>query len=316
MSSRGGQGDDLSLEPERVRDQLDRILSSAEFQVPERSRRFLAYVVDEALAGRSEKLKAYTIAQAVFGRDASFDAQNDPVVRIETGRIRRALERYYLVVGRSDPIHITIPKGGYVPSFTASHSEIASGRHSPGKDVGVQETPVAQQKRPLAYRDFILPVGVLLVIAAMGMLVLMRPLQELVASLNPSSGTPLPAGDEMRPQIVVEPLVGIGRDNGDAGIAKSLTDGVIVELTKVKSIAVRTPGPKALIAAPNQPSLSIQGSVGTEDKRLHVQIRLVDRADGAVVWTGAYDRNLDEGSILDVQDEIARLIADAISRRQ
>ena len=31
--------------------------------------------------------------------------------------MRRALERYYLTAGKSDPILITIPKGGYVPQF-------------------------------------------------------------------------------------------------------------------------------------------------------------------------------------------------------
>jgi adenylate cyclase len=40
-------------------------------------------------------------------------------VRIEAGRLRRALERYYLVAGQSDPIRIDIPKGSYVPVFAS-----------------------------------------------------------------------------------------------------------------------------------------------------------------------------------------------------
>ncbi|MGO7917282.1 hypothetical protein ACC702_38380, partial [Rhizobium ruizarguesonis] len=44
----------------------------------------------------------------------------DPVVRIEAGRLRRSLERYYLVAGQQDPVRIDIPKGGYVPTFTWS----------------------------------------------------------------------------------------------------------------------------------------------------------------------------------------------------
>ena len=32
------------------------------------------------------------------------------MVRIEAGRLRRALERYYLVAGQSDPIRIDILK--------------------------------------------------------------------------------------------------------------------------------------------------------------------------------------------------------------
>jgi tetratricopeptide (TPR) repeat protein len=48
----------------------------------------------------------------------SFDPQSDPIVRIEAGRVRRALERYYLTAGSSDPVVIRIPKGSYVPSFS------------------------------------------------------------------------------------------------------------------------------------------------------------------------------------------------------
>ncbi len=125
-----GQAGQARQEPENVRLQLDRILASPEFLAPERGRRFLQYIVEETLDGRGEQLKASTIAQAVFGRDASFDAQNDPVVRIEAGRIRRALERYYLVCGHSDLIEITIPKGGYAPHFSSgedgSNAEIAA----------------------------------------------------------------------------------------------------------------------------------------------------------------------------------------------
>ena len=49
--------------------------------------------------------------------DAGFDAQNDPVVRLEAGRLRRALERYYQGAGRDDPVEIAIPKGSYQPLF-------------------------------------------------------------------------------------------------------------------------------------------------------------------------------------------------------
>ena len=89
---------------------------------------FCAIVVEQTLAGHADRLKGYTIATAVFERDASFDAQADPVVRTEAGRLRRALERYYLVAGQADPVLIEVPKGGYVPIFTrraALRAEVA-----------------------------------------------------------------------------------------------------------------------------------------------------------------------------------------------
>jgi adenylate cyclase len=74
-------------------------------------------VVDEALAGRASQLKGYTIALAVYGRKEGFDPQVDPIVRVEAGRLRRALEHYYLTAGKNDPVRIEIPKGSYVPTF-------------------------------------------------------------------------------------------------------------------------------------------------------------------------------------------------------
>jgi adenylate cyclase len=41
----------------------------------------------------------------------------DPIVRVEAGRLRRALEHYYLTAGKNDPVRIKIPKGSYVPTF-------------------------------------------------------------------------------------------------------------------------------------------------------------------------------------------------------
>ena len=102
---------------DQVRKQLDRILASQAFDARPRNRAFLSYVVNETLAGREDRIKGYTIAQEVFQRDADFDPQQDPVVRIEAGNLRRSLERYYLTAGTGDPVVIDIPKGGYVPRF-------------------------------------------------------------------------------------------------------------------------------------------------------------------------------------------------------
>ncbi|MGD8727681.1 MAG: hypothetical protein PVH40_08550, partial [Gemmatimonadales bacterium] len=114
--------------PEDVRMQLERILGHRDFEATERMRDFLRYVVEEKLAGRAHRLKGYTIAVEVFGRGKNFDANLDPIVRIQAGRLRRSLERYYLVAGGSDPIRIDIPKGGYVPTFTAQLPPAPSAR--------------------------------------------------------------------------------------------------------------------------------------------------------------------------------------------
>lgn len=63
----------------------------------------------------------YTVGVKAFDRPADFDPQTDPIVRIQAGRLRRALHDYYSDNGTSDPIYIDLPKGGYVPTF--QHNE-------------------------------------------------------------------------------------------------------------------------------------------------------------------------------------------------
>lgn len=108
------------LSEQAIRSHLDHILAHEEFLATDKMQDFLRFVVEEALAGRSRQLKGFTIATEVYGRNTDFDAAHDPVVRIQAGRLRRAIERYYLVGGVHDPIRIDIPKGTYVPVFTAN----------------------------------------------------------------------------------------------------------------------------------------------------------------------------------------------------
>jgi adenylate cyclase len=102
----------------RVKDQLNRILSSKAFDQSPKMKQLLSFVVEQTLAGNGDRLKQFTIATEVFDRDADFDHQADPIVRIQAGRVRRTLETYYLTEGVNDPLVLSIPKGRYSPIFT------------------------------------------------------------------------------------------------------------------------------------------------------------------------------------------------------
>lgn len=126
-----------NLRDEDVRGELERILSSPEFETSERNRRFLRHVVEETLGGRADRIKAYSVATRVFGRGDDFDPVLDSIVRIEAARLRRALEHYYLKHGEPTALRISIPKGTYVPEFAAggqrgdaapSGADVANGR--------------------------------------------------------------------------------------------------------------------------------------------------------------------------------------------
>jgi adenylate cyclase len=120
---------------EAVRRELDRVFASADFDATRRSREFLRFVVEEALANRGGDISQAAIAIQVFGRRNDFDGGIDPIVRIQAGRLRRSLERYYLLDGRRDPVRIDLPKGGYDPVFRhnwgADHPEARVGSRVP-----------------------------------------------------------------------------------------------------------------------------------------------------------------------------------------
>jgi adenylate cyclase len=98
-----------------VRAELSRILASSEFAGSRQLTNFLHYVVEEALAGREDRLKERTLAHGALGRDSSFDPRRDCIVRVVAGKLRRALERYFAIYGAYDPLQIDVPKGSYCP---------------------------------------------------------------------------------------------------------------------------------------------------------------------------------------------------------
>ena len=109
-----------SLPNEVVETQLDRIIGSKQFCNAPRLSRFLRYVVEESLAGRTDRLKGYTIGLEVFDKPAGFDPQTDTIVRVQARALRQKLSQYYAQEGKDDPVHITIVKGSYQPSFFVS----------------------------------------------------------------------------------------------------------------------------------------------------------------------------------------------------
>ncbi|WP_157188109.1 hypothetical protein [Nitratireductor pacificus] len=127
-ASRAPQGQAAKEQDERLTT-LQALLLNPDFRASERNKRFLAFVIEETIAGRSDRIKAFTIAVDVFGRDADFDATVDPIVRIAAGQLRKSLNAYYSGSGRLDRVRIGLPLGGYVPTFTrTSRASVARQR--------------------------------------------------------------------------------------------------------------------------------------------------------------------------------------------
>ena len=95
-----GSGRHLGLSEAAVRQQLAKVLASPEFQRAPLLCGLLRFIVEKTLAGHAHEIKGYNVATQVLGKNADFDADKDPIVRILAGRLRRALERYYSTQGK------------------------------------------------------------------------------------------------------------------------------------------------------------------------------------------------------------------------
>lgn len=297
---------------DEIRAQLERVISSPEFPGVGRAAAFLRYVVSETLNGRGNRIKAYSIAIEVFGRDAGF-TQDDPVVRIEAGRLRRSLERYYLVAGQHDPVRIDIPKGGYIPTFTWSSSASADTRTEEPREIIPSPAPPGRWRQA---RRLLLPSVAALAAVAMSLYWIgtwsPAPPLERLASLSPD-----------RPALVVAPFANLGEGPEAQLYAAGLTEELMTILPRFKEIKVfGRETSKSLPADIGASAIRAEfgaryllaGGVRTSGKRLRVTARLLDTSDGEILWSQNYDKDLASGDLFAIQTDVARKVATAIAQ--
>jgi CheY-like chemotaxis protein/TolB-like protein len=131
-----------------VRREVERILASGDFDASPRSKDFLRFIVEETLAARCDEVTQTAIATRVFQRRDDFDATVDPIVRIQAGRLRRSLERYYLLAGKQDPVRIELPRGTYIPVFSSNDEVERASAAEPAPPVEARRHPVVDEDWP------------------------------------------------------------------------------------------------------------------------------------------------------------------------
>ena len=295
-----------------VRAQLDRILTSAAFSVPERVRQFLIFVINETLSGRGARIKAYSVAIEVFGRDSHFDNQNDPVVRIEAGRLRRALERYYLLAGHCDPIAIDIPKGGYVPRFRwrqelpEPQPSLVQAVALPGLAPGA---PAPAWPKRMSF---------IAAIAALGGAALVW----VSMSAKPPvvrAGPTKPDG----PSLIVKPFVNLSRNPEVDPYVAGIGEELLAQLARFKELTVfgretsSAVAPEASAAQIRQQfgnRYVLEGGVRISDGKLRVTSRVLDAETSAIVWSETYDAEARADNLLNIELTIASKVATAIAQ--
>ena len=138
---------------EEVRNQLDKILNSLIFRRSQRLNRFLRFIVDHVLAGKSAEVKEYAIGRDVFDRGESFNPAADSIVRVEARRLRSKLREYYDKFGSTDSVLVGVNPGTYVPIFRYRTTQLVEGQFQPGTALAVAVLPFINLS-PDADQDF------------------------------------------------------------------------------------------------------------------------------------------------------------------
>jgi TolB-like protein/tetratricopeptide (TPR) repeat protein len=311
--------------PEAVRAQLARLLDSAVFQGSQRRRDLLGHLVNETLAGRGDQLKGYSVALAVFGRGEDFDPGADPVVRLEAGRLRHALDAYYVDADARDQVRITIPKGAYRVHFAWLAREASPPPvDAPAPAIGPSPSPDASRPPipseppapprvdppPRRRRPVILGAALLLALLSLAGLSWLW--------LRGAA----PVGTEARgPAIIVLPFEALDPSDETRLFATAVTQDLILDLMRFPDFrlySARTSFREQSNADPVAVgrdlgvSYVLRGSVQSGPGKLRLDARLVDAATGEVIWSDSYDRALDPNDLLGMRSKLSESVAIAL----
>jgi TolB-like protein/Tfp pilus assembly protein PilF len=274
-----------------IRDELTRVLSSAEFVRNERQSHFLRFLVERHLEGRDAELKETVVAVEVFGRQADYDPKVDAIVRTEAIRLRARLHKYYTAAGRDSQVVIELPKGGYRP--------LARWREPLQPSVTTRPSG-----HWLAASWHWLAVGAATLVAITTAWVLTRP-----------SAARLPIA---RLTIAVLPLQNVG--SATDSLSDALTEELIADLSMIDGLSVRSRlssfalKGKRVTAPEAGRQLAVdyllEGSVIQNADQLRVNAELIRVGDDTPLWSGRFDRTASDA--LATQDDISHSIVNTL----
>ena len=297
--------------------ELDRVLTSSNFEAGERRRALLRLIVEETLAGRADRLKGYTIATRVFGRGKSFDPQTDPVVRLEARRLRRDLDSYYVEAGYLDPVRISIPKGAYLAHF--ERREAIESAATTAREPAPPNTPPApntsgkialwlERTWNTNARKRLLAVSIVTATVA------------AVVSLAWWTGRQSAVIDttDRGPIVVVLPFQALTSTENSQYLAAGISQELISDLMRFPGFRLYTfpvQWNERLSRESQQPgsdpgaSYLVSGSVRDDIAGIRVAAQLQLAETGEVLWTESYDLPQSPARLIEMERELAGKIA-------
>lgn len=161
---------------------VQRVVCSQTFAGSQPLQDFLLYISEKTLLGLAAEIKEQTVGSEVLRRAADFDAASDNIVRVRARQLRQKLTQYFESEGSSEPVVITIPRGGYVPVFQErSPAGAAATEAAPAISAEIQPAtaPAAWWRLPLV------PWALVALLAAACILLVVQP-------SRPPAGAALP----------------------------------------------------------------------------------------------------------------------------
>lgn len=107
--------DTAAIPETEIRAVLEQMLASNLFNNSPRMIRLLRFLVEKAITGTARDTNEHVIGIEVFDRDSSYSPCEDPIVRVQIGRLRKKLEVHYASPDVGSDIEISIPIGSYMP---------------------------------------------------------------------------------------------------------------------------------------------------------------------------------------------------------
>jgi hypothetical protein len=283
-----------AVTPDEIRAALQRMTGSDVFSRSPQLGAFLRFVVEAVLQGKADRIKAYTIGVEVLRRDAKFDPQLDPIVRVEATRLRRAIERYYAGPGVTDPIIIDLPRGSYVPTFRRREME----RRRAMPSIAAVGLLADALRRPLP--SAWLAVMATIAIVSLAVVFFYGRRDDGIATAtvamrdrSPNAHAP-PLGNGM-PTIQIEPLRVIGSPAPNAIAAERLNAKISDAFARFDTINVASSSvpANATADAPTadpRTDYRLSGAIEYIGESANAWFTLTSSAEGKVVWSRTFER--------------------------
>jgi len=310
------------LTPEEINEQINKILSSSDFKASRQLSILFKYVAEKTINGRAEEIKAYTIAVEAFNRETSINTQLDPFVRVIASRLRRALEHYYLSIGKDDPIRIEMPRGTYVPVFYRQHQREPDNISSTPKTEQLKKTTGTvtgdsiKQRDSHRYKIFNKPLNAILII----FVILVSATAVWFTVLN--NGKEKQAAN-IKPTIIVIPFENLTGNSNEDILIHSIAEELSNELSLFNDLSVisyysarklqERSGNTFDYARQLGIDFAVTGSVQKVSDKVRFSVQLLDLKTELQLWGESFTKKMTTANIFDIESMITNKITNEIA---